>query len=272
MIEAVRWRPFLRWFLRQGTSRLRASFGSVHVRGLDELREHAAEAPLLIIANHTSWWDSLVALWLSVEQLEDVAFYGMMDAANLEKLRFFRWVGVFGVDRTSRRDGARVIRYALDLLRRRGTAIWMFPQGAERRPHEPLKFEPGAAGIAKRAPTVRVIPVALSYVFEGEEKPNIYVSIGAAMPHGPEGAADREAQAAAVEAELAVIRTHLETRSEAFIPILQPESSALSAWATSWLDRLAGWIIPRQHARRLVAAKDDTRVLRAASPTSLREG
>ncbi|MEM6294655.1 MAG: lysophospholipid acyltransferase family protein [Myxococcota bacterium] len=272
MIEAVRWRPFLRWFLRQGTSRLRASFGSIQVRGLEQLREHAAEAPLLIIANHTSWWDSLVALWLSVEQLEDVAFYGMMDAANLEKLRFFRWIGVFGVDRTSRRDGARVVRYALELLRRRGTAIWMFPQGAERPPHEPLKFEPGAAGIAKRAPAVRVIPVALSYVFEGEEKPNIYVSIGAAMPHGAEGSASREAQAAAVEAELAVIRTHLETRGEAFVPMMQPETSALSAWATAWLDRFAGWLIPRQRARRLAAAKDEAPALPPASPTSLREG
>ncbi len=252
MIEAVRWAPFLRWFTRQATARLRSTFAAVHVRGLSTLQAEARGAPLLLIANHTAWWDPLVALWLSLRQLEGVASYGMMDAANLQRFRFFRWIGAFGVDRTSRRDGALASRYAIGLLQRRDTALWLFPQGAEQPPHVPLRFEPGAAGIARRAPAVRVIPVAFAYVFEGEERPQVYVSVGAALR--AEDATDPRAQERAVEAERARIRRHLETRDEAFEPMLVHQPSTLGRLATQALDRLAGWLTPRQAKRRALPA------------------
>ena len=74
------------------------------------MREAAADAPVLIIANHSSWWDSLLALWLSESELPGSQAYGMMDASNLKRFRFFRWIGCFGVDLSSRRDGARAAR------------------------------------------------------------------------------------------------------------------------------------------------------------------
>jgi len=248
VIEAVRWRPFLRWFAGHATGRLCSSFESVHVRGLEQLRREAEEAPLLLLANHTAWWDSLLALWVSQTRLEGVEAYGMMDASNLRRLRFFRWLGAFGVDRSSRRDGALAARYALELLRRRGTALWMFPQGEEQPPHVALRFQPGAAGIARRSPAVRVIPVAFAYVFRGDERPHAYISVGPALSR------DRSAspidQARAVDHERTRIQRQLETGAEGFVVALEQRPSWVAAVATACLDRVAGWMAPRQHAAR----------------------
>lgn len=254
MIEAVRWRPFARWFRRHATGRIRSTFAAVHVRGLESLCDAAREAPVLIIANHSSWWDSLVALWLTETKLPDSEAYGMMDAANLARFRFFRWIGCFGVDLSSRRDGARAARYALELLKIRTTALWVFPQGAEQPPHRPLRFLPGAAGIARRAGSVRVVPVAFAYVFEGEEQPHVYVSVGA--PMSLEDGASREAQEHAVEAERVRIQRQLETRGEGFVALFEREPSTVSRWATACLDRFAGWLTPRQ-AKRQAALRGD---------------
>lgn len=248
MIEAVRWRPFVRWFRSHAAGRLRSTFAAVHIRGLDSLREAADGAPVLIIANHTSWWDALLALWLSESELPNSAAYGMMDASNLKRFRFFRWVGCFGVDLSSRRDGALATRYALRLLKLRDTALWVFPQGAEQPPHLHLRFLPGAAGIAKRAASVRVIPVAFAYVFEREERPHVYISVG--EPMSLADGADCAAQERAVEAERGRINLQVETQDQGFSTILEREPSALSRWASTCLDRFAGWLAPRQAKRR----------------------
>ncbi len=248
MIEALRWQPFVRWFSSHIDRRVRDTFAAVHVHGLQSLQQVAREAPVLVLANHSSWWDPLLALWLCEIQLEGAQTYGMMNADNLRRLRFFRWIGCFGVDRSSRRDGARASRYAIDLLRRRGNVVWVFPQGEEQPPHVPLRFELGAAGIAKRAPAARVVPVALSFVFGGGERPHAYVSVG--EPLSADDAANRDAQACAVHRERLRIHRELETKSEGFDVVFERRPSAFGNWATAWLDRFAGWLGPRQARAR----------------------
>jgi len=248
VIEAVRWSPFVRWFNRQAQRRIARTFASVRVHGLQTLEACVEEAPVLLVANHTAWWDALVALWLSETRMPTAQTYGLMDAANLAQLRFFRWLGVFGVDRTSRRDGARATRYALDRLRTPRTMLWVFPQGEEQPAHVPLRFFPGAAGIARRSTAVRVVPVAFAYVFEGDERPHVYVSIGAPLSY--EDGADPKAQALAVGEERRRIATAQEGGAEAFIPLLSRTPSRLSRWATACLDRFAGWLMVHQERSR----------------------
>ncbi|MGH1346978.1 MAG: lysophospholipid acyltransferase family protein [Nannocystales bacterium] len=264
MIEAVRWRPFARWFRRHATRRIRSSFAAVHVRGLNTLREAAADSPVVVIANHSSWWDSLLALWLSQSELPNSAAYGMMDASNLKRFRFFRWIGCFGVDLSSRRDGARAARYSLDLLKLRNTVLWIFPQGAEQPAHVPLRFMPGAAGIARRAESVPVIPVAFAYVFEREEQPHVYISVG--EPMSVQGGANRESQEEAVEAERHRINLQVESRDQGFSTIFERKPTAVSRWATACLDRFAGWLAPQQ-ARRRIALPSERPVDSAQAPS-----
>jgi 1-acyl-sn-glycerol-3-phosphate acyltransferase len=189
---------FARWMVRRIEARIRRTFGRVRVRGLDRVRAIAATRPVLLVANHSSWWDAMLVAWLTRGVL-GLEGYAMMDADHLRRAPFFVGLGGFGVDRRSRRDGALAIRWAARHLAGPGVAMWIFPQGEERPWHErPLGFHPGAARIARLAPQAAVLPVGLQYAFGAVEKPDAWISIGE-----PVAPPELHALASAVEKELA---------------------------------------------------------------------
>lgn len=209
MIPADRSRFFSAWLARDAESRVNGAFGRVLVRGVSTAAKALAESPLLVVSNHTSYWDPLVAQLIGVRVLHAEA-YALMDAANLRKLPFFRKVGAFGVDLGDPHDGARAIRYAVKRLTAPGKLLWVFPQGREvAAVEDPLVFQGGSAEIARLAKRARTLPVAIRYVFAGERLPRLYVSLGAPLEHDTSVEAMRVAQTAAVNAELGRIHDAL---------------------------------------------------------------
>lgn len=177
MIPARKRRWFRAWFAGRVRAMLRGSFQSVRVCGLERLRTAVQAGPVLVVSNHVSWWDPLVALYLT-EVLAPCDSYALMDAANLRRLPFFALIGGFGVDLTSPSDGAASMRYAVKLLKNKSSLVWVFPQGRERPPTvRPLGFRPGSAEIARLAKAVTV-PVALRYEFAERERPYLYAHVG----------------------------------------------------------------------------------------------
>ncbi|MBC7793691.1 MAG: 1-acyl-sn-glycerol-3-phosphate acyltransferase, partial [Clostridia bacterium] len=109
----ARSRWFLAWFSRHVDRRLKRNFGRIRASGLEHLR--ALPGPVVVVSNHSAWWDPLVAIWLTNRVIAFESF-AIMDAANLAQLPFFAKAGAIGVDRSSARDGARVIRHCARLL------------------------------------------------------------------------------------------------------------------------------------------------------------
>lgn len=255
MIPARKTPLFNRWFAGHARTRIEASFAAVHVRGLASARAASAEAPLLLLANHTAWWDPLVAIHLSNHVLGLDAF-AMMDAKNLARLPFFAKVGAFGVDLASAADGASVVRYAVKLLAAPGRAVWVFPQGTERPVTEPLVFRGGAAAIARVAKAAITLPVGLRYEMAGEERPHLYVSFGAAIPRSRDVEALRTAQEEAVRGELAVIERAVRGERADFETIYRAAPSRVGALA----ERLLAWLTRSHEAPpRLPGASPDDR-------------
>jgi 1-acyl-sn-glycerol-3-phosphate acyltransferase len=202
MIPSRKSRWFNAWFSGHARTRIHGTFGEVRIRGLERARAHAAEAPLLVVSNHASWWDPLVAMHVSTHLLSTDG-YALMDAKNLRRLPFFSLVGGFGVDLDRPEDGASSMRYAARLLDRPGRLVWVYPQGRERPITErPLGFRPGSAEIARVARKARTLPVGLRYEFGGTERPTLWLSFGEALPTERDTTRGREAQEAAVAEEL----------------------------------------------------------------------
>lgn len=177
MIPARKTRLFDAWFSGHAKRRIEAYFDSVHVHGLAEARRLVEAGPVLVVANHTSWWDPLVAIFLSRFVLGTDG-YALMDAKNLRRLPFFAKVGGFGVDLDRADDGAAAIRYAARLLDRPRRVVFVFPQGRERPfTQRPLGFRAGSAEIARvaKAPT---LPLALRYEHGDGEKPRLVLAFG----------------------------------------------------------------------------------------------
>ena len=214
MIPARKSAWFARWFSGHAERRLRRTFGEVRIRGLEALRGALAQGPVLVVSNHTAWWDPLVALVLCERTLGADA-YAMMDAVQLRALPFFAKVGAFGVALDDPADGARSIRYAARRLDRPGRLVWVFAQGREVPvTARPLDFRPGAAAVEHVARSARVVPVALRYEHGEAPRPAVWIAVGDAIARGDAPGARstaslRAAQEAAVSRELERIDARL---------------------------------------------------------------
>jgi len=257
VIEHSKHRLFNAWFARHARKRIERTFGRVLVAGLSDVRAAVREAPVLLVANHSSWWDALVALYLSELVLRSDGF-AMMDAANLVRVPFFRRVGAFGVDLLDPRDGARAVRYAAKLLSVRGRTLWIFPEGKERSPFEPLELRPGAAAVARVAKGAVVIPVGLRYVFAGSEQPDMWIAFGRPLSADVSSndsidsidSIDKtrgrgvEAQRAGIACELRRIDAAIARRGDelalGFEPLWMRRPGRIAALAESLLARLMG--------------------------------
>ncbi len=236
---------FFGWHIR---GRLRATFGRITVSGLERARAAVAEGPVLCVVNHTSWWDPLVILHLTTDVLE-VDGYAMMNARNLARVPFFRRVGAFGVDLESPGDGAHGIRYAAKLLRQPRRVVWIFPQGEERSPFEPVatRMRPGAAAIARvTGDRARVMAVGLRYVFAGEERPHLAIAFGPAERAADDGVTETARQAEAIDELLRRLdaESNGSDRSEASdvdVKVLQAvRPGAVARLAERMLGKIAG--------------------------------
>jgi 1-acyl-sn-glycerol-3-phosphate acyltransferase len=210
------------------------------VRGLERVRAAAREGPVLVVTNHTAWWDPLVALVVSTRVLGADAF-AMMDAKNLERLPFFGKVGAFGVDLTDPTDGARAIRYATKLLCQPGRLVWIFAQGREVPiTVRPLDFRPGSAEIARVA-RADVIAGALRYEMGKTKDPTLWISFAEPLAPTRDVIEGRAAHERLVTEELERIeRAIAHGRDEGFESLYAKRPSPLFAfaeWALAWLTR-----------------------------------
>jgi 1-acyl-sn-glycerol-3-phosphate acyltransferase len=175
MIPARKHEQVVRWFRGYTRRYLRRSFNRVLVAGE---RVPAPEGPLLVCLNHSSWWDMLIAFWLSHDYLGWDG-YGPMDERQLRRYGILSRIGVFGVDRESLQGGRDFLEYARRLLSGHSRALWITAQGAMVSTDErPIRLYSGIARLAESLGSCHVTTVALQYEFWDEKRPEALVSLG----------------------------------------------------------------------------------------------
>ena len=164
-------------------ARMRRTFYSVEVRGLEHLQQLPADRSVIAVSNHTNWWDGLVVFLLTRSQPAK-SFYCMMDERQLRHYRFFTWLGAFSVDlENSIRAGA-TMRYVVRLLRHPGNLVWIFPQGEMVSSRQKISVKPGTSFLASRSGSTLVLPVAFRYEFFREDRPQVLVDIAPPFSSG----------------------------------------------------------------------------------------
>ncbi|MBA3439191.1 MAG: 1-acyl-sn-glycerol-3-phosphate acyltransferase [Pyrinomonadaceae bacterium] len=178
MITARKSAWFERLFAVYNRNLIARRFEGLRVAGLEHLKARQRDCPLILYANHSSWWDGLmifqVGLACSLEQ------YAMMEERQLRDYPLFRKLGAFSVVRERPREAVRSIEYAGELLRNTDRVLWIFPQG-QTLPNDqrPFQFYTGAAHIIEQAGGAYVAPVALRYEFLDDFRPEALVRIDA---------------------------------------------------------------------------------------------
>ena len=135
--------------------------------------------PVIVYANHTSWWDPMVSVLLAQRFMPERRHYAPMDAAALDRYPILKQIGVFPVEqesgRSTTRGSSQFMRTGLAILKS-GGVVWITPQGRFADVREPLEFKPGLAALAGRAATV--LPMAIEYAFWDERLPEVLLHFG----------------------------------------------------------------------------------------------
>jgi 1-acyl-sn-glycerol-3-phosphate acyltransferase len=183
LLPARKSRLLLPWYAGYARRLLRRGFARVWVGGAAwPGRAADAAGPVIGYLNHSAWWDPIAVLHLSHDVFRCDA-YGLMQGAQLQRYPFFRQVGCFGTTGEGIDDVRALASHAADLLRaapRR--TLWIFPQGALLPARAPLAFRSGLARLERAVPEATAVPVALRYELRAEQRPELFVRVGAALP------------------------------------------------------------------------------------------
>jgi 1-acyl-sn-glycerol-3-phosphate acyltransferase len=152
--------------------------------------------PLVLYANHASWWDPLVFLVIKRAYFPDRTFFAPIDSRMLERYSFFRKLGFFGVEPGTRRGAAQFLRTSEIVLGSPGGMLALTPQSRFADVRErPVRFASGLGYLAARLQNARFVPVAAEYVFWNERLPEILVRFGAGIETPANSGCGRDAQA-----------------------------------------------------------------------------
>jgi len=212
----------LRLFTRIVRRYFRSHFRSVMAQHAERLA--AQSGPLIVYANHSSWWDPMISILLAQTLLPGSKHYAPMDADALARYPILRRLGIFPVEMTTARGAAQFLRTGCAILRE-GGVLWVTPQGRFADPRAwPLAFKPGLAALALRVPEATIVPLAIEYTFWDERLPEALLHVGSAVTLEVASTtenATKQLETALAAAMLALQKASIARDPHAFEPLLQ---------------------------------------------------
>ena len=133
--------------------------------------------PVLLIANHISWWDGFWAMYLNLKILKR-KFHFMMLEEQLRKFWLFNYTGGFSVNKKAK-SVIETLNYAGELLIDSANMVLIFPQGEIQSMHlQSFQFEKGINHILRsKDETIQILFMANLVDYFSTPKPivNIYI-------------------------------------------------------------------------------------------------
>jgi 1-acyl-sn-glycerol-3-phosphate acyltransferase len=192
MLEANKKFWFEKLFAAYNRNLLKRRFHKLNVKNFSQLKKRDKKIPLIIYANHSSWWDGLVLF--EILKNKDFDSYVMMEEKQLKDLKFFRMLGAFSVVRENYREAIKSAKYAVNLLSSGDDkTLLIFPQG-EILPNDfrPIKFFNGLSYLIEKIEICSLVPCSVRYEFLNNYKPEIFVKFGKSETAGFEKNFDRK--------------------------------------------------------------------------------
>jgi 1-acyl-sn-glycerol-3-phosphate acyltransferase len=144
-----------------------------------------ADLPVLLVANHTSWWDGFILWELQRRLRPNGRVRSLMLESGMREHALFRWLGGIPMrpgDPVSIRQAFRAAREERERFGRQ-LAIVYLPQGkiwpATRRP---LGFQRGVELLARELDPITVVPIGIHAELLTSPKPSLFVAIGEPRP------------------------------------------------------------------------------------------
>jgi 1-acyl-sn-glycerol-3-phosphate acyltransferase len=133
--------------------------------------------PILLIANHISWWDGFWAMHLNMKLFQRKFFF-IMQEERLRKYWYFKYAGGFSVRKKSKTI-IETLKYTAELLTDSKNMVLIFPQGRIQSMHnESFTFEKGMERILQYTGNkIQTVFLANFIDYFSDPKPNVYLYI-----------------------------------------------------------------------------------------------
>lgn len=222
----------LGWLLYQYL-RLRLSwrFHNVVIRGLPYLQNLPFDRPVIAFSNHINWWDGLM-VFLLTRCARHKNFYCIMSDEQIAQYPYLKRLGAFSIDLENPLRAAGVVRFAVRLLQKRSTLLWLFPQGEMSSPHQPLQLRTGANYLATQANGAQMLPVAFRYEFFHGNKPHALIEIG--QPFSAHESSDEKIAISCLEVSQRLNDAVVTQNLDGFEEIIGPGQSPIQAVIRVW--------------------------------------
>jgi 1-acyl-sn-glycerol-3-phosphate acyltransferase len=167
-------------FTRRMVAKHFISFGiQRELLDLDSIRD---ETPIVVFANHASWWDPIIAMLIRKAIFPKRIFYAPIDADALKNYRILAQLGFYGLSLDTLSGASEFLATTQLIFNKPNACVFITPEGrfTDVRDRE-QPFMPGLAHLASKVDDVVFIPLALEYVFWNESRPQIFARLGAAI-------------------------------------------------------------------------------------------
>lgn len=174
MILEATHNPFLYGFFKLYTRvRLKVAFRNIFIEG--EVADKGL--PVLVIANHFSWWDGFWIMHMNRKVFRR-KFYYMMLEEELRKNIFLNHIGGYSVKRGSR-SIIESLQYTTRLLKNKENLVLLFPQGKIESTHvTEFVFEKGIRRVVAEVNGIAQILFVVNLVeYYSRAKPSLYMYI-----------------------------------------------------------------------------------------------
>jgi ribosomal protein L29 len=165
--------PYVTWLFRR-------HFEAIHLLGQRPKTDPAL--PLLLLPNHSSWWDGFFVYLLNKKIFARRPYLLMLEE-QLSRYRFFARLGVFSINPNSTSSVRSSLRRAATILREPSSPrrlLCIFPQGelwpwAKR----PLGYKRGAELIMRAyGGKLNILPLAIKIEFLNDQRPHVFFLFG----------------------------------------------------------------------------------------------
>jgi len=160
--------PFFEWY---GLIMIKMHFSNIRIIG----NPINKDLPVLVIANHFSWWDGFFISTLNKKRFHK-KFHVMMLEEQLSKHWYFNYTGAYSINKNSK-SCLESLKYTTELLKRPENMVTIFPQGRFESVYQQLlHFESGISWILKHLNNnIQVIFTANLIEYFEYAKPELYI-------------------------------------------------------------------------------------------------
>ncbi len=162
----------------------RKHFYAIHLLG--ERPQVKANVPMLLLPNHSSWWDGFFIYLLNIRLWHRPTFLMMLEE-QLKKNPFFRFLGAYSLDPHSAAGIRQSFKYTLNIFRtsyEKACNICIFPQG-ELLPwgHRPLGYKPGVMWLLNKVDRpIQIIQLAIRVEMLAQQRPEVFFMFSSIEP------------------------------------------------------------------------------------------